>query len=235
MIYFRTASFVFADMRYVPPYTMLSKWMDRYVVADTTRLSLLYDDVLDVLKGFLREIPVNDDWYKAEYPAVADYLGRMPAETPQSHFQKHGYFEGRRPFAAGWRDLTDPVPFAQLKTRLRIIPTRGRLRVDIERDDFVAIVKNMLLAIPIDQSWYRTRYPEAAKAVDNGTFPSVAHHYAEQGYFEGRLPFDIPVDADWYISRYGHVRIGLERGVAKSAQDHFIRLGYNEGCRPTPP
>jgi hypothetical protein len=222
-------------MRYVPPYTMLTKWMDGYAVAGTTRLTLLYDDVLDVLKGFLREIPVDDSWYKAEYPAVADYLSRMPTETPNSHFQKHGYFEGRRPFAVGWRDLIDPVPFAQLKTRLRIIPTRGRLNVDIERDDFVAIVKNMLMAIPIDCSWYRTSYPEAAKAVDNDTFPSVAHHYAERGYFEGRLPFEIAVDADWYVSRYGHVRIGLERGVAKSAQDHFMRLGYIEGCRPTPP
>jgi hypothetical protein len=222
-------------MQYVPPHTLLSKWMDRHAVAGTTRLTPPYDDLLDVLKGFLQAIPVDADWYKTEYPAVAEFLVRMPTETAGSHFQKHGYFEGRRPFAVGWRNLTDPVPFAQLKTRLRIIPTRGRLRVDIGRDDLLGIIKSILIAVPVDEPWYRNAYPDVAKAMDDGTLPSPAYHYAERGYFEARFPFEIIVDEEWYVSRYDHVRTGLERGVAKSAQDHFMRLGYKEGCRPTPP
>jgi hypothetical protein len=71
--------------------------------------------------------------------------------------------------------------------------------------------------------------------IESGTFASSSGHYAEAGYFEGRLPFDIAVDEEWYVSRYDHVRIGLERGIAASATDHFTRVGYNEGCRPTPP
>ena len=222
-------------MRYVPPYTSLSRWMDRCAVPGTTRLNPTYDDVLDVLKAMLWSVPVDDDWYKAEYPAVADYLARNPAETPRSHFQKHGYFEGRKPFATGWRDCTAPVPFAQLKTRLRIIPTCGHLRVDIERDDFLAIIRSLLLAVPVDEDWYRRIYPGVVKAMDDEMSPSVADHYANHGYFQNYFPFEITVDEAWYVSRYDHVRTGLERGVAKSPQDHFMRLGYKEGCRPTPP
>jgi len=222
-------------MRYVPPHAVLGKWMNRHAVAGTTRLKPPYDDMLDVLKGFLLTIPVDDDWYKAQYPAVADFLVRMTTETPGSHFQKHGYFEGRRPFAPGWNGLTDLVPFAQLKTRLRIIPHRGRLTVDIEHDDFIEIIKNMLLAVPIDESWYCATFVDAAKSIEDATFRSAAHHYAERGYFLGRFPFDITVDEAWYLSRYDHAKTGLERGVAKSVQDHFMRVGYNEGCRPTPP
>jgi len=222
-------------MRYVPPYTILSKWMDRYAVAGTSRLIPPYDDVLDVLKGFLWSIPVDDNWYKAEYPAVADYLARNPMETPRSHFQKHGYFEGRKPFAPEWQDKIAPVPFAQLKTRLRIIPTRGRLRVDIEREDLLEIIRTMLLAVPVDEAWYLSVYPAVAKVIDDEKLPSVADHYAKQGYFANYFPFEIAVDADWYVSRYDHVRTGLSKGVATSPQDHFMRLGYREGCRPTPP
>jgi hypothetical protein len=224
-----------SENSYIPPYTVLTKWMDGNAVAGTTRLTPSYDDVLDVLKEFLRPVPVDDDWYKAEYPAVAEYLLRSPLETPRSHFRKHGYFEGRKPFAPGWRDLTAPVPFANLKTRLRMIPTRGRLRVDIERADLLEIIKRLLITVQLDESWYRATYPKAAKAMDDETFPSTADHYADQGYFDGYCPYAIPVNEKWYVSRYEHVRTGLDLGYAKSAQDHFMRLGYQEGCRPTPP
>jgi hypothetical protein len=222
-------------MRYVPPYPSLRKWMARFALTDDARMTPAYDDVLDVFKGFLQALPVDEDWYKAEYPAIPEFLRRMGTETATSHFQKHGYFEGRSPFALGWRDLTAPVPFAKLKTRLRISPVRGRLRADIAPDEFLDLIKTILMAVPVDEAWYRTTYPKVAKVIDDKIFPSAAYHYAEQGYFDGCIPFDMAVDAEWYVSRYDHVRIGLERGVAKSAQDHFVRMGYTEGCRPTPP
>jgi hypothetical protein len=222
-------------MRYVPPYALVKIWMARSASVDGTRLTPPYDDVLEVLRGFLQAIPVDEEWYTAEYPAILALLRLMPSETATSHFQKNGYFEGRKPFAPGWRDLAAPVPFAQLKTSLRIIPMRGHLQADIARDDFLDLIKTILRAVPVDQSWYRATYPKAAKEIDIGTFSSVTLHFAEQGYFEGYYPFEIVVDETWYVSRYDHVRTGLELGVAKSAQDHFIRLGYDEGCLPTPP
>jgi len=209
--------------------------MSGYASADNTCLTPPYDDVLDVLKALLVPIPVDGDWYKSEYPAVAEYLRHAPGETPNSHFSKHGYFEGRKPFAAGWQGLTELVPFSRLKTRLRVTPGHGRLRVCIERSDFLEIIKSLLVAAPIDVAWYRATYPAAAKSIDDGTFSSAADHYAQAGYFDGHLTQEMRVDTEWYLSRYEHVRTGLKRGHAKSAHDHFMRLGYQEGCRPTPP
>jgi hypothetical protein len=223
------------NLRYVPPYALLKKWTARFGIPGTDRLTMPYDDVLDVLKGLLLAVPVDEEWYPAEYPAIREYLVRSPTETPASHFRKHGYFEGRKPFAPTWRDLTEPVSFRQLRTRLQIIPTRGRLRVDIAHDDFLGILKSVLIAVPVDQPWYCATYPDVAKAIEDGTFPLAADHYAQLGYFEGRFPFDIIVDEEWYVTRYDHVRTGLERGVAADARDHFMKVGYNEGCRPTPP
>jgi hypothetical protein len=222
-------------MRYVPPWPVLEEWMARSLSTDSGRLTPTYDDVLDVLKGFLQAIPVDEDWYVTEYKAVADFLARSPVHTATSHFQKHGYFEGRKPFAPGWRGLAAPVPFAALKTGLRVNPARGRLRADIDRDDFLSLIKTILRAVPVDEAWYRATYPTVAPAIADGTFSSAVNHYAERGYFDGCLPFDIVVDDEWYVSRYAHVRTGMARGVTTSAHDHFIRMGYTEGCRPTPP
>ncbi len=124
---------------------------------------------------------------------------------------------------------------AKSYARLRIVPTLGRLRVDIAPDDFLALIGNILIGVPVDDPWYRVTYPEAAKEIDNGTYSSAAEHYVEQGFFDGCLPFDITVDDEWYISHYAHVKKGLDLGVASSARDHFMRLGYHEGCRPAAP
>jgi hypothetical protein len=224
-----------ADMHCVPSYAVLSRWLAGYTEPGSTQMTLPYDDVLDVLKEYLRAAPVDENWYKAEYRAVADFLARSPAASASSHFLKQGYFEGRKPFARDWRGLTEPIAFSQVQSRLRIIPSHGRLNVEITHDEFCAIIKNIIVAVPVDQSWYRATYPDAAEAIDDEMFRSEAHHYAEVGYFEGCFPFEIAVDAEWYVSRYDHVRMGLQRGVVMSAQDHFTRVGYNEGCRPTPP
>jgi hypothetical protein len=222
-------------MRYVPPYTTLCKWMDSCVTAGRGHLTFSYDDILDVFRGFLLVVPVDEDWYKAEYPAILEFLVQMPTETAASHFRKHGYFEGRKPFPPSSQDRTAPVPFDELQNRLRIIPALGRLTIEIARDDLVKLIKALLRAVPVDAEWYRANYPDVAKTIDSGMLASAADHYVEWGYFEGRIPFDIAVDSDWYMIRYDYVRTELERGVVGSAQDHFIRVGYKQGCRPTPP
>jgi hypothetical protein len=222
-------------MKYIPPYAALQIWMARVAVPGSRRLAPAYDDVLDVLKKILGSVAVDEDWYKAEYPAVSNYLKGAQTETAASHFHKHGYFEGRKPFAPGWRGRTAPVPFAVSCASLRITPIRGRLQVDIARDEFLGLVKNILIAVPVDEVWYRAAYPAPAKEIDGGKFASAADHFIKQGYADGCLPFEIVVDEKWYVTRYRHVRTGLERGVASSVQDHFMRVGYHEGCRPAPP
>jgi hypothetical protein len=209
--------------------------MDSVSAPGAQRLSPQYDDILDVLKSLLRAVPVDEHWYKAQYPGVADFIARTPTETPSTHYQKHGYFERRRPFAPGWRGISDPVPFTEIQSRLRVVPARGRLLVDISRDEMLAIANDILRAVPVDETWYRVTYPKAAADVDQGRLASVTDHYITAGFSSGYLPSDPTVNEAWYVSRYDHVRNGIERGLAKTPKQHFIRIGYREGCRPTPP
>ncbi len=197
------------------------------------RVRFGYDDVLDVMRGLLIVVPVQEDWYHATYPNLADYCARFH-ETATTHFRKHGYFEGRQPFPPGWQGLQQPPSFLELKTAFRTFVTRGRVQVEIQRGAFLALVKRVLRLVPVDENWYCTVYPDAAETIRSGQFISAHDHFVTCGYFVGLLPSDPGVDEDWYVARYPHVRNGLAAGVATSATDHFFRIGYGEGCQPTP-
>jgi len=219
-------------LSYVPPCDLLMQWLDISPSASDGRLAIRYDDTIDVLKAFVGAIPVDEAWYLAEYPAVAELVRNVRTETAASHFRMHGYFEGRRPFAARWNGYAEPVPFNRLKPRLRLTPTRDGLKAFVSRDEFIALVKQLLSAVPVDAEWYFHYYPIPEIGFDGS---SRATHFAEVGYFNGWLPSDIVVDAEWYQRRYEHVRRGLELGFAVDAKDHFLKMGYREGCRPIPP
>jgi hypothetical protein len=217
----------------VPPFPLLDKWLLGCAVQGSTILQVPYDDILDVLRGFLAVVPVDEDWYKSEYPDILGFLARNRDESATSHFRKFGYFDGRHPFAEGWRGLLRPILFTGIKKTFKAVVTRDGLRVDIERAALLKIVHELLLLVRVDETWYPTAYPEAAEAISAGVFLSAGDHYVHQGYFEGFLPADVVVDDEWYVSHYPHARRAIECGVAISAKDHFIRIGYGEGCRPT--
>jgi hypothetical protein len=221
--------------RCVPPYALMDRWLTACTVPGTTRVRPSYDDVLDVLRAMIAIVPVNEEWYLTQYPDVVGFMSRLPDETATSHFRKHGYFNGRLPFADGWQGLRAPVRFTELTRNLRIVPARGMLYAEMEREDFLVMVRVLLRTLSVDELWYRKAYPEAANEIDATGIATAAEHYATSGYFKGWLPVDIDVDPDWYVARYGHVRNGLAAGVATSAKDHFLRIGYGEGCQPTPP
>jgi len=223
-----------SPMLFVPAFTLVEAWMRSCAAEDAAVLQSTYDDVLDVFKALLEGIPVDEDWYAAEYPAVADAIARRAIESASAHFQRHGHFEGRQPFADGWRDLVRPVPFIETQAKLRVVPAKGRLQVRVERDVFIGLIKNVIKAVPVDEEWYRAAYPAVSNMIGNGLVPSAAHHYVEMGYFESKMPFDFVVDEGWYFSQYEHVRNGIARGAARSAKDHFFRIGYGDGCRPVP-
>jgi hypothetical protein len=187
--------------------------------------------VLDIMRALVAVVPVNEDWYNTEYPSVVAYTAAT-GETAAVHFRKHGYFEGREPFPAGWKGRQRPTSFLALKTAFQPFATRGRLFVEIEREAFLDIVKTILRLVPVDEAWYRATYARALNTPASRQYRSAIDHYVERGYFEGFLPADIEVDEAWYVARYDHVRNGLARGVAVSAKDHFLRIGYGEGCQP---
>jgi hypothetical protein len=221
-------------MQYVLPFSIMKTWLASCGVSSTRRLRPTLDDVVDVLKGLLSGVPVDEVWYQANYPVVSGYITRLSGETAVSHFLKHGYFEGRFPFAPDWNGLRQPIPFSEIKAALQVVPALGSLRVEIEQERFLEFVRRLLESVPVDDAWYRATYSGATKMIAAGEFRSSLDHYTQRGYFEGLLPFNVDMEPEWYLSQYSEVREVVERGAFKSPQYHFVRAGYNAGYSPRP-
>jgi hypothetical protein len=124
------------------------------------------------------------------------------------------------------------APFKVLRNSLQLLSVKGQIKVDMSYDDFLTLVKQFLLAVPIDETWYRATYPDVDQAIRAGAYRSARHHFVENGYFEGRRPFDLEIDEGFYMRRYPDIQNSVERGVFASALDHFRRDGYDEGRLP---
>jgi hypothetical protein len=127
------------------------------------------------------------------------------------------------------------IPFSVLKNSTRLLSVRGQLKVDLNYDEFLEIVKKLLLAVPVDETWYLAKYDDVADAIRAGTYRNAKQHFIENGYFEGRRPFESQVDAAWYLEEYPDVKTGIAEGTIMSAADHFASHGYDEGRLPIRP
>jgi hypothetical protein len=123
-------------------------------------------------------------------------------------------------------------PFDLIRRSVEISTMRGELRVNVSYEDFIRILKKMILATEVDEDWYLQTYADIAQAVRDGIIKSARHHFVEDGWFEGRLPFPINVDERWYAASYPDVGESVRRGAVPSAQAHFEDDGYREGRLP---
>ncbi len=126
------------------------------------------------------------------------------------------------------------VPFATLRQTIRFVSEKGSLKADLTYDEFLDVVRKLLVALPVDEEWYRATYPDVAEAIDAGVYTSATSHFTEHGYLEGRRPFAFEVDTEWYLETYPDVKEGIETGEILSAEDHYNRHGYEEGRMPAP-
>lgn len=124
-------------------------------------------------------------------------------------------------------------PFEILKQKFRVVGANGKGRIDMKYADFIDLLKLMLRAVAVDEDWYRRSYPDVEDAIKAGTYKSAKHHFVEEGYFEGRLPYEFGVDEHWYKSNYPDIAAGLKAGALGSPKEHFIAHGYREGRLPT--
>ena len=123
-------------------------------------------------------------------------------------------------------------PFDLVRRSVEISTIRGELRVNVSYDEFVRLLKRMIVGTDVDEEWYLKTYEDIAKAVREGLIRSAQHHFVEDGYFEGRLPFPMKVDERWYMNQYPDVADSVRRGEIASAQTHFDEDGYREGRLP---
>ncbi len=125
------------------------------------------------------------------------------------------------------------VPFSALKSSIKLLSMKGQLKVDMNYDEFLDLVKKFLQAVPIDEDWYRTTYPDVAEAIKAGAYRSARQHFVDHGYFEGRRPFDLELDEAFYMKQYPDIAQAVSSGDLDSARDHFVRIGYDEGRLPS--
>ncbi len=123
-------------------------------------------------------------------------------------------------------------PFDLIRRSIEISTMRGELRVNVSYEDFVKILKRMIVGVEVDEAWYLRTYDDIAKAIRDGIVRSAQQHFVDDGYFEGRLPFPMRVDDRWYLSEYPDVADSVRKGTVLSPQVHFDEDGYREGRLP---
>jgi hypothetical protein len=124
-------------------------------------------------------------------------------------------------------------PFNHFKRKMRISAANGTQRVQMDYEDFLGFVKLLLRSVPVDEPWYLKTNPDVADAVEKGKYKSAKHHFVEDGYLEGRTPFEFQVDESWYAKTYPDVAAGLKEGALNSGKQHFWSHGYIEGRLPS--
>ena len=59
-------------------------------------------------------------------------------------------------------------PFELIRRSIEISTVRGELRVNVSYENFVAILRQMIQGIEIDELWYLRTYEDIGKAVKEG-------------------------------------------------------------------
>ena len=80
-----------------------------------------------------------------------------------------------------------------------------------------------------DERFYLEKYPDIAKAVLEGHFPSGRHHFVDFGFDEERVACH--VDFAWYCTTYPIAALEMALGEAWDPNDHWLRLGKSRGYK----
>ena len=123
-------------------------------------------------------------------------------------------------------------PFEVLKSYLTMQTLNGELTVSCTYENLVEMLRRLLAGVVVDEKWYLTRYPDIAEAISQGLVQSAQIHFVNDGYFEGRQPFEIKVDERYYLTQNAGVADYVRRGLLTSGQQHFDENGYKEGRLP---
>ena len=123
-------------------------------------------------------------------------------------------------------------PFETVKARLAMASENGELRVSGTYEDFVNMIRQLIVGIEVDEAWYLEHYPDIADAIKEGIVASAQQHFVNDGSFEGRQPFPIRVNERWYLTQNTGVADYVRQGRLKSGQQHFDENGYKEGRLP---
>jgi hypothetical protein len=81
----------------IPAFKLLKQRLSIVTVNGQLKVNNTYDEFLDIIRLLLRSVPVDEAWYLAEYPDIAEAVAAGEVKSARHHFIDSGYFEGRLP------------------------------------------------------------------------------------------------------------------------------------------
>jgi len=118
-------------------------------------------------------------------------------------------------------------PFNAIKERVRLSSSGDNVQVTVDYKSFLLIIRDLLRGVTVDEEWYLKRYPDV---VQSGM--TARQHFAEHGYFEGRLPSELTINESWYLKTNLDVAAQVAAGEIPDGLTHFRDHGYSEGRLP---
>jgi hypothetical protein len=87
-----------AALNYVPPFDVIKQLVDLSASNGQLVATASYDNLMTMIKLLLSAAVVDENWYLANYPDVAEAISKGTVASARRHFIDDGYFEGRLPF-----------------------------------------------------------------------------------------------------------------------------------------
>jgi hypothetical protein len=81
----------------LPPFNVVRQRLSIVAVGGVLKVDNSYDELLEIFSLLLRGVAVDEEWYLAQYPHLAEAAKAGEVKSARNHFIHSGYFEGRLP------------------------------------------------------------------------------------------------------------------------------------------
>ena len=85
-------------MNYIAPFETVRNILTISKTSGNETIAEFYEPFLDALRLLLAGVDVDEGWYLAQNPDIAEAIRAGMTESAKRHFVEYGYFEGRLPF-----------------------------------------------------------------------------------------------------------------------------------------
>ena len=90
----------------------------------------------------------------------------------------------------------------------------------------------MLIETFFDSAFYLNEHPDAAAAIENGSFASAIDHFLQVGQSQGLSPSPF-FNENYYLDNNPDIAAAVERGEFNSGVEHYLSIGQLEGRDPS--
>ena len=92
-------------MRYLLPFDVIKGPVQLSTGTGQVTATMAYEMLLELIKGLLSQVVVDEDWYLSQYPDVAAAIAQGKTTSATQHFIDNGYFDNRLPFSISVNEM----------------------------------------------------------------------------------------------------------------------------------